>query len=352
MSSVRIYQCGGIVVEINRKRFLFDAWGKCDGKFDAIFISHAHLDHVSSLSSYLESSNTPVYLTRETYEILRFYDIVKGKPKNIRIVKVGEEIDLTPNTTIGFLNAGHVAGSLMFRLESPCCSIGYTGDFNFEGSIILEPAELLNTDILVIDTTYGSPKYSFPPRSIIYEKIRETISEVVNNGKIPILHGYALGKGQELTKVVNTFLNHSVGVDSKVGAINRIYERFSGIKLGNYRIGELDPVLIRGISKRKYRSGNKVHIFFTGWAMTRRFNAAMSFPLSSHTGFIKLLDYIVKNDPKVVYPVFGFEKSFSRFIKHDLKVKAEPLPKHPLEIKLQKIVRKGRNRFYSLDNFI
>lgn len=350
MGKLVIYECGGIVIEIGDHRLLFDPWGKCDGRFDAIFVSHAHMDHVAGLPSYM-NGKTPIYMSRETYEILKIQGIANG-PNPVIFISPKDNVEVSSKLNVSIYNAGHVVGSLMFKVENRKISIGYTGDFNFEENAVLPQADLMHPDILLIDTTYGSPRYSFPPRSVLYEKIRVLINDILDSGKKPILHGYALGKGQELTKVSSLFFSGKVSVDARVGQINRVYERITGNKLGEYSIGDGGPILIRGINKRKHRIGNHVHVFFTGWAMSRRFESAISIPLSSHTGFVKLLDYIVKNDPYMVYPLFGFEKSFSRFIRKDLGVKAEPIPKKPYEITYGSILRAGKRKYLSLDGLL
>ena len=348
----KVYRCGGVVIQYKDKSFLLDPWGKCDKKFDAIFISHAHTDHFSSLKFYLKACQCPLFMSKETFKILsEIYQIPFGDRK-IFIVSRGDETEIG-NIKISFLHSGHVIGGLMFRFDLPSVSIGYTGDFNYENTAVLEKAEILGTDILIMDTTYGIPTYSFPSRKILYDKIKETLLDVVAEGKVPILHGYALGKGQELTKVAYMILKKSVGVDKRVGFFNRLYERYLGKPLGEYKIGGIGKAIVKGIAGRKYRDGQHVHIFFTGWAMTRSFNAGISFPLSSHNSFIKLLEYVMDSAPKKVYTLFGFEKQFADFIKKDLGVDAEPLPIRLSNKRISGSENKGnKEKKYGLDPYI
>ncbi|MGQ4892332.1 MAG: MBL fold metallo-hydrolase [Candidatus Njordarchaeia archaeon] len=346
MDNYKIYRCGGVVIEYNNKRFLFDPWGKCDKKFDAIFISHAHSDHFSGIKFYLKSCNCPIFLSRETFRILLDIYQIPLTGQKVVLVSRGDVVEID-GIDISFHNSGHVIGGLMFRLDLPHVSIGYTGDFNYEDTAVLDKADVLGTDVLIMDTTYGVPTYSFPSRKMLYNQIKELLMDIVDNGKIPILHGYALGKGQELTRVAYEALKRDIGVDKRVGFFNRLYERSLGKPLGEYGIGEIGSAIIRGISGRKYRSNQHVHIFFTGWAMIRNFNAGISFPLSSHNSFIKLLEYVIESTPSKIHTLFGFEKQFAKFVKKDLGIDAEPIPTYP---NMGKKSNKEKN--YGLDTYI
>ena len=60
-----------------------------------------------------------------------------------------------------------------------------------------EAAELLPADILITETTFGLPKYVFPPEHEIQEQILNFVRSSIDDGETPILFGYSLGKAQE-----------------------------------------------------------------------------------------------------------------------------------------------------------
>lgn len=349
MSRIKVYRCGGVVLEIENKTFLLDVWGSCSKKFDAIFISHAHSDHITGLKRLLERQNLPLYISRESFKIAKEIGEIPNGYSNVKFVSPGDELELD-NITISFYNSGHVIGSIMVKFEVSDTSLAYTGDFNYESSYVLEKADVLYSDILIMDTTYGHPSYSFPSRKFLYDKIREVLLDIVESGKTPVLHGYALGKGQELTNIASKVLRDKIGVDGRVGFFNKLYEKHANRSLGDYLIGGTGKALIRGISGRRQKNENHVHILFTGWAMTNTFNAAISFPLSAHTGFIKLLDYVIENSPSKIYTLFGFEKYFAKFVSKDIKIDAIPLPRHPDDIKFSK--RNRRKKHSTLYDFL
>jgi len=350
LDRVRVFRCGGVVLECGDVSFLVDPWGDCSRRFDAVFVSHAHLDHVSGLKKILDRCSCPVFLSRESFRILRETNLFPSKDFDARFVSAGEDVEVS-GVNVSFFNSGHVVGGLMFLFDFGGVSIGYTGDFNFEDSVVFDRADVLGSDVLILDTTYGYPRYSFPPRSVLYKEIRELLNEIRDSDKIPILHGFSLGKGQELTKLADMFLEGPIGVDKRVGFYNRVYETATGRRLGNYVIGGGGSAIVKGMRRMKYRDGRFVHVVFTGWAMGNSFNAAIGVPLSSHTGFVKLLEYIIESEPKKVYTLFGFEKFFANFVKKDLGIDASPLPTMPEEVNFWRTKDVSGKKFFSLENY-
>ncbi len=352
-----MYICGGVVIELDDFKLLLDPWGPCNDTFDVVLVTHGHRDHIIGLPFYLDRNVKQFFMTKETFLIAQAQGVFDSFPvsrisNKLQFVKIGEEIDLKPGISLTALNSGHVVGGVMFRIETNHISVGYTGDFNYENTAVSDRADVLDTEILIMDTTYGDPSYIFPPRTILYEKIRETLKDLIEEGFLPILHGYSLGKGQELTKLTSLFVKGNIGVDKRVGLFNRIYENSTKNSLGKYSIGGKGDVYIRGIRGYKRKSGNHVHLFFTGWAAKRRYKAAMSFPLSSHSDFMGLLNYVIDNKPKFVYTLFSFARTFSKFIKSDLKIDSRPLHKKPVHIEIGKDYLKKARGKVSLDSFI
>jgi len=312
---------------------------------DVILISHAHTDHVSGLSD-IYRPGIPVIMSPETYRLIRLNGY-KLRSSDIILLSPGENIILNG---IEFLarHAGHVIGSLMFEIDFGNIRIGYTGDFNFESSVIMRRADILDCDFLVIDATYGTPKYSFPPRRILYRLIRKKLREARDEGYVVSLHGYALGKAQELTRLAWEFLGGSISVEKKVGIYNRIFEESSGIVLGPYTIGGLGDSFIRDISSPQAPRSKR--FIFTGWAATRKFDNAIAFPLSAHSGFLTLVDFVERIDPQGVIVAYGFTSFFSKYLRRELDIPSYPIPLIPRELEFNPIKtadrRLNKNHFY------
>ncbi|WP_243678082.1 hypothetical protein [Vulcanisaeta distributa] len=50
-------------------------------------------------------------------------------------------------------------------------------------------------------------------------------------------------------------------------------------------------------------------------------------PLSSHSDFPGLVDFVLSSGAKLVYTVYGNAARFARYLRHELGIMARPLPK-------------------------
>ena len=65
--------------------------------------------------------------------------------------------------SITLLPAGHIFGSAQIHIKFRGETLLYTGDFKLRQGMSAEPIEWLHADTLIMETTYGLPKYVFPP---------------------------------------------------------------------------------------------------------------------------------------------------------------------------------------------
>ena len=120
-------------------------------QIDAVFISHAHFDHIAYLSYIArECRNTPVYATHITKVLGRhlMWDRLQlgSRPgdggmlpddalNNIHTVSYGRPVRIG-NVKADFYNAGHIPGAMMVYFESDEKNVLYTGDFMKKGSYL------------------------------------------------------------------------------------------------------------------------------------------------------------------------------------------------------------------------
>src|SRR5207248_7518889 len=102
----------------------------------------------------------------------------------------GLEITLFP--------AGHIFGSAQFFLRTENDSLLYTGDFKLRPGKSAEPAGWTTADALIMETTYGLPRYRLPPTEEVVAQIVAFCRDAVDNNEVPVLLGYSLGKAQEI----------------------------------------------------------------------------------------------------------------------------------------------------------
>ena len=306
---MKIARRGGFLVEAGGTRLWLDSTASEEG---FSLISHAHSDHFPRGSSR-------VIATPETAGVLQLF-------RNHRVEKMiryGETLKLG-EVRISAYPSGHVVGSSQFLIEADGEKLVYTGDLNTYDSVILEGAKVIESDILLLEATYGSPRYIFPSREEIYAKIIRWILDTIRRGEVPAFKVYALGKAQEIIGIVNAYLEIPVVTS---WTITRITEKLSehGLSLDYiplhypegleaFRQGECVYVSNKRYSppsKRKLRWGAA-----TGWALRYRIQGYdAAFPLSGHADFPGLISYAEESGARKIYLVHGFAEELSRHLR-------------------------------------
>ncbi|MHA1238638.1 MAG: hypothetical protein ACTSSJ_05295 [Candidatus Odinarchaeia archaeon] len=295
---------------------------------DLISISHAHSDHTGGFLSETLKLTTPE--TLEIFTARSGKSISKVKTINyLQSCKCGD-------FKIKLHNAGHVLGSAQIELETSSNKIIYTSDFNLKDSLTLNGAEILEGEVLIIDSTYGTPPYVFPPREEVYFEMVEWAAKQILKRKIPVFQVYPVGKAQEVIKIFNEYSRFDVVVDKKIENINQVYIN-SGISLeclyddtkeGMRMINSGDCIYVTSTSNRKFsesfmRSVSLAKV--TGWGLTFKNTNATYFPLSAHADFMQLTKYVEESGAEKVYTVFGQAKLFAKYLRKKLHVSATPI---------------------------
>src|SRR5205085_10747077 len=96
------------------------------------------------------------------------------------------------------LPAGHSFGSAQLFVSTGDDSLLYTGDFKLRPGKSAEVAEWRQADTLIMETTFGLPRYQFPPTEQIINQIVAFSREAIEDDEVPVLLGYSVGKAQEI----------------------------------------------------------------------------------------------------------------------------------------------------------
>lgn len=226
---------------------------------------------------------------------------------------------------VGFslYNSGHIPGSSQLMIENGA-KVLYTGDLNLRGGLITPPADTPQCDILIMEATFGLPRYTFPDKKEVVKEMKDWAWECLARGRTPVVLGYPLGKAQELTKAVSE--DFAVVVEESAFFFNKRAENL-GIELGEYFPMEAmdrfsarrDCAIIAPPHKAKmFREEGFFVALASGWAVNwagTRHGASAGFPLSDHSGFYDLLDFVEKVSPQAVYTTHGYAHEFSSYLR-------------------------------------
>lgn len=297
-----------------------DLWMDPRGVKGFAFVSHAHTDHLRGHGVMVASEATAALArerlgrrARTTYEVLAFG----------REVRLGELRGEGPggDWRVKLLPAGHVLGSAMVRVEGDGGSLLYTGDFKLREGLAAERCEPERADVLVMETTYGMRRYTMPPSEEVGAQIVGFCRGALEDGVVPVLYAYALGKAQELVALLGA-AGLPMMLHKSAALMTRVYE-LCGMKFPPYRqqgAGELaGHVLIcppGAIGARMLEGIEKMRTAaVTGWALdpgaVYRYGCDAVFPLSDHADYPDLLRMVELVGPKKVLTVHGFAAEFA-----------------------------------------
>ena len=328
MRSDRIGWLDGLVVGTEETTLLVDPQQTRKAPASAkVLVSHAHADHTNGFK-YRGVKQSTVE-TRDIHVALNDNKVVNFEP-----LEYGERI-VWDDVEVVALNAGHMLGSAQFLINTPNQTILYTGDINCVDTLTTRAATPEKCDVLVIEATYGSPFYKFPPREMVYAGIVEWALDTLKHGTIPCLHVYAAGKGQEIVQLFNAYTNLPVVVNPRLDGVNQRYKR-SGHDLkwstadSKHGMAVLEKdacVYVTTPNDRHYPGRRHERAYATGWALSSK-GRSTAFPLSSHADFDQLVGFIKKCDPRRVYIFTGFAEELRIALRTRIGVEARFVPSY------------------------
>lgn len=279
------------------------------------FISHAHSDHVSFSQRTICSPETRVLMEARYGEAARGTEFVcPGWGETVEVA--GHALRLHP--------AGHVLGSAMLhatRLADGATFL-YTGDFKLRGGFSSEPADFPEAETVVMETTFGRPEFVFPPREVVAVEVLKFVRETLEDGGVPVLLGYSLGKGQEILALlgaaeVPVMVHRSMaGMTQVYGKMGREFPAWRPFRAEEAagHVLVFPPSAARSPVIRKLRGVRLAML--TGWAMSPgarfRYQVDEVFPMSDHADYAELLEFVERVRPREIFTVHGFTAEFAR----------------------------------------
>lgn len=314
-ASVR-YGDGLTIDVVNGDTVVADA---TDPSGDAVVVSHAHADHL-----YRTAPQTAIWsaLTRDLAALRR-----PDEPVPTRVT----------HPRIDLLNAGHVSGSRAALIDAGE-RILYTGDVCTRDRFSLEGFEPVPADILIVESTYGTPGYEFPPVDTVRAAFQDW--SMAHDDRPIVLFGYSLGRAQEIQRLLATTDRRRVFVDPTIADVNQVIEAHLDVHFPAIRYDE--PVDLRAgdaLVLPSRRSGGRVDDLIadcgavtgglSGWATDDSFrhrrNLDASFVISDHCDFPELCDIVRAVDPEQVYTLHGSAVDFADHLTRELGYDATAL---------------------------
>ena len=292
-------------VYLPQQDFWLDPW---DAKRFA-FVSHAHSDHIAPHQEVIVSERTARLMRARLPGARIEHPLPFGQRRSIR------SIDLT------LLPAGHIFGSAQCLIFAGEETLLYTGDFKLRPGKSAEQAEWRHADTLVMETTFGVPRYRFPPTKEVVDRMVAFCSETIDAGEVPVLLGYSLGKAQEILCALEG-AGLSPMLHGSVYQMTRIYEQLGQAFCKYLRYNRNDvagKVLICPPSANRSpmleQIPRKRVALISGWAVDPhamyRYQVDAAFPLSDHADYGDLIRYVELVQPRRVLTLHGFAAAFA-----------------------------------------
>jgi Cft2 family RNA processing exonuclease len=264
-------------------------------------VTHAHSDHVGPHRRWVTSPATAALCARrwgaEDVEIHPFHEPWEDD---------GGRLTLLP--------AGHILGSAMVLVERAGTRILYSGDFRLRPSATAEPCTPAPADVLVMECTYGDPRYRFPEREQVLDRLCGFITATREGGAVPILEAYSLGKAQEIASLLGS-RGVRVWLHPEAYEMLEVYRECGVHIAGGSRFEEgapIDGALIVPPGRRGYELTRRFRrrrvAFVSGWALDpwrRGRGCDAAFPISDHADFDELLELVALVRPRRIYTMHG-----------------------------------------------
>jgi Cft2 family RNA processing exonuclease len=233
-----------IAIQIGEKWILVDAGVRMDPNADrlpdlsalqgksleAIFITHAHADHIGALPLvHQEYPTVPIYASRSTMLLMEImlYDALQVMEKRAttefevplydetmvastlhRLYPIPLNGTITvpslPEVKIYTARAGHVAGAMSIGFETPEGKVIVSGDVSVTPQHTVPGAQipaLSHPDLLILESTYGSRLH--PNRQTEEERLAVSVAEGIERGGHVLIPAFALGRAQEVIRILH-----------------------------------------------------------------------------------------------------------------------------------------------------
>lgn len=263
---------------------------------DAVFVSHAHHDHIGALPLIMQHQpKARVFMSEPTYFLgdpllhnsvqimlkqreelgMTSYPLFTHKQLD-EWVKVWQACGLNRSWSLEgypesereplsftFHDAGHILGSVGIELMHRGRRIFYTGDINFAAQTLMQPASFPTEDIdtLIIETTRGAqPRPEGFSRNGVIDRLVNSIQATFARGGAVLIPIFAMGKTQEILALLY-FLQRQgrlpvcpIYIGGLSRTFSQVYDRLAGRSVRSHSnlqlLDDIAPQVIDGRTVR------------------------------------------------------------------------------------------------------
>ena len=216
-----------VAMEENHEAFPYDL-----SSIDALFITHAHLDHVGRIAKLVKDGyKGPIYSTPETRELaevvlndavgilameakqeggepLYGLDDVAAIWPSWKTTKYHEAFQLK-YLSIYLKDAGHILGSSMFEITDGDKKILFTGDLGNSPAPLLRDSEPVgDVDFMVMESVYGDRNHE--QRQDRTAKLERIIKDTISRNGTLVIPSFAIDRTQVLLYELNNMVEQKI----------------------------------------------------------------------------------------------------------------------------------------------
>ncbi len=233
--------------DVNFDDFAFDP-----GNVQALFVTHAHLDHIGRIPRLVQKGfKGKIISTAATRDLARLIledalSLARREDRELfdekdieHAFSLWEAAPYYEKKEIGDIayqldRSGHILGSSFIELWVEGKHVLFTGDFGNVPSTLLPPPDLVSgLDYLVIESTYGNRTHEqIAERELKFERALE---DAASHGGTLMIPAFATERTQDILYLLNELLHFKripdvpVFVDAPLATrITEVYEQYGG----------------------------------------------------------------------------------------------------------------------------
>ena len=217
-------------LEENYKPFPYEP-----SKIDALFITHAHVDHTGRVPKLVKDGFTgPIYATEPTVDLANVMlvdsqGLIESESKGERPplynekdvektavqfkpVKYRQEIRVNDDIRVRLQDAGHILGSAIIELwvreNGKETKFVFSGDLGNPPTPLLEPTEYIDeADYVVVETTYGDRLHEDKKQR--KGLLENAVEDTITSGGTLMVPSFALERTQEILLELNELVENN-----------------------------------------------------------------------------------------------------------------------------------------------